>query len=77
MFRQLSSRLLVRLSASFGFSLFSTDVTQAYLESSENLVRDVYIMSTKELLLAPGKMLKLLRPLYGLADSGDYWGRTP
>jgi Reverse transcriptase (RNA-dependent DNA polymerase) len=74
--RQQSSRLLVGLSASFGFSLFSTDVTQAYLQSSENLVRDFYIKSTKELSLAPGQMLKLLRPLYGLADRGDYLKRT-
>jgi hypothetical protein len=25
--------------------------------------------------MEPGKMLKLLRPIYGLADKGAYWGR--
>jgi Reverse transcriptase (RNA-dependent DNA polymerase) len=74
--RKHSSRLLVGLAASFGFSLFSTDVTQAYWQSSENILRYVYVKPTKEFILEPGKILKLLRPLYGLADSGDYWGRT-
>jgi hypothetical protein len=26
--------------------------------------------------MGPGQLLKLNRPLHGLADSGDYWGRT-
>jgi Reverse transcriptase (RNA-dependent DNA polymerase) len=73
--RQHSSRLLVGLAASFGFRLFSTDVTQAYLQSSENILKDVYVKPTKEFVLEPGKILKLRRPLYGLADSGDYWGK--
>ena len=29
-----------------------------------------------EFKLSPNRLLKLLNPLYGLADSGDYWGRT-
>jgi Reverse transcriptase (RNA-dependent DNA polymerase) len=74
--RQHSSRLLVGLAASFGFRFFSTDVTQDYLQSSENILRDVYVKPTKEFVLEPGKILKLLPPLYGLSDSGDYWGRT-
>jgi Reverse transcriptase (RNA-dependent DNA polymerase) len=74
--RQHFSRVLVGLAAIFGFNLFSTDVTQAYLQSAEKLLRDVYIKPTKELSMEPGQLLKLLRPLYGLADSGDYWGRT-
>jgi hypothetical protein len=32
--KQYSSRILVGLAANFGFRLFSTDVTQAYLQSS-------------------------------------------
>jgi Reverse transcriptase (RNA-dependent DNA polymerase) len=56
--------------------LSSTDVTQAYLQCAEKLLRDVYIKPTKEFSMGPGQLLKLLRPLYGLADSGDYWGRT-
>jgi Reverse transcriptase (RNA-dependent DNA polymerase) len=74
--RQHSSRALVGFALILVFNLFSTDVTQAYLQSAENLRRDLYIKPTKEFSIAPGQLLKLLRPLYGLADSGDYWGRT-
>ena len=74
--RQISTRILVGLAAIFGFRLFSTDVTQAYLQSSSDLMREVYIKPGKEFNLRPNEILKLLRPLYGLADSGDYWGAT-
>jgi Reverse transcriptase (RNA-dependent DNA polymerase) len=74
--RQHSSRVLVGLAAIFGVNLFSTDVTQAYLQSAEKLLRDVYIKPMREFSMGPGQLLKLLWPLYGLADSGDYWGRT-
>ena len=74
--RQYSTRILVGLAAIFGFRLFSTDVTQAYLQSAEKLMRDVYVKPNGEFELAPNQLLKLLKPLYGLADSGDYWGQT-
>ena len=74
--RQFSIKLLVGIAALFGFRLFSTDVTQAYLQSSEELSRDVYVKPSPEFNLDSNQLLKLLQPLYGLADSGDYWGRT-
>lgn len=74
--RQYSVKILVELASSLGFQIFSTDVTQAYLQSSESLQRDIYIRPPPELSLKPDKVLKLLKPLYGLAESGDYWGRT-
>ena len=71
-----SVRLLIGLASVLGFRLFSTDATQAYLQSADRLMRDVYLIPSKESGLAPDKLLKLLKPLYGLADSGDYWGKT-
>jgi hypothetical protein len=39
-------------------------------------MRDVYIKPSAEFELNANQVLKLLRPLYGLADSGDYCGST-
>lgn len=64
------------LSGVIGFQLCSKDNCQAYLESAEKLLRDVYINPGKEVDLQPNQILKLLRPLYGLSDSDDYWGAT-
>jgi hypothetical protein len=33
-------------------------------------------MAPKELHLAPNRMLRLVKPLYGLTDSGDIWYET-
>jgi Reverse transcriptase (RNA-dependent DNA polymerase) len=74
--KQQSTKLLIGLAAIFGYRILSTDVTQAYLQSAELLMRDVYIKPSAEFELNASQVLKLLRPLYGLADSGDYWGST-
>jgi hypothetical protein len=52
----------------------SITVTQSYFQSAEPLIRDVYIKPSTEFELDASQVLKLLRPLYGLADSGDNWG---
>lgn len=62
--------------AIFSFRLWSQDVTQTYLQSAGKFLRDVYVKPPKELQLAPNQLLKLIQPLYGLTDDGDYWDAT-
>lgn len=37
---------------------------------------DVYVKEPDELQLQPEELLKLLKPLYGMSDSGNYWNHT-
>lgn len=39
-------------------------------------MRDVYIKPSKEFHLERGQLLQLLKHLYDLSDSGDYWHVT-
>jgi Reverse transcriptase (RNA-dependent DNA polymerase) len=63
------------LAAILGFNVWSYDVRQAYLQAATPLLRDVYVQ-TDALSLKKGELLRLLKPPYGLSDSGDYWART-
>lgn len=72
-----SVRLLLAMAAIFGFDTWNADITQAYLQSTEPLARDIYIARpVTEFELDRGQCLKLLRPLYGLCDAGDLWHAT-
>lgn len=46
------------------------------MQSADRLMRDVYIQPTKEFRLPSNHSLKLLKPVYGLSDSRDYWHST-
>lgn len=39
-------------------------------------MRQVYLKGEPEFKLADDQLLEIIRPLYGLADSGDYWHGT-
>jgi transposase InsO family protein len=73
--KQQSIRILLALASIFGFDLWSSDVNQAYLQSAAELQRDIFIQP-EELALGPNELIKLVLPLYGITEGGDYWGET-
>jgi Reverse transcriptase (RNA-dependent DNA polymerase) len=69
-------RLIFALASIFDFKFWTQDVTQAYFQSAGTPARKVFIEKpASELELCPNQALQLLRPLYGLADSGEFWYR--
>lgn len=78
--RQTSSKIMVSASVILGFDIRLLDITQAYLQSKDKLSRDIFIRPRKDDLKYFGfddeMILKLNKPLYGMCDSGDYWGAT-
>ena len=78
--RQSSVKIVVSTSAVMNFRIFSHDVTQAYLQSDDELSREIYLRPRKEDLKFFGiqdrQLLRLKRALYGVTDAGDYWGVT-
>lgn len=67
---------MVAIACVFRMQLWGFGVTQAYLQSDTKLARDIYIEAPMELQLEEGKLLRLVKGLYGLTDSGDSWNRT-
>lgn len=74
--RQHVIKMLVGIAAIFLFRIFSAYVTQAYLQISKKLHRDVFIKLTAEFNLHSDELFKILKPLHGLSESVAYWGVT-
>lgn len=79
--KQSSVRMHVAIATIFGFRLWSQDVSQAYLQSAEKLMSEVYVRPYKRdaeihFRLNENKLVRMLKPLYGLAESGAYWHVT-
>ena len=59
------------------FHIWVVDVKLSYLQSDKQLIRKMFITNpAPELELSPEECLELLKPIYGLVDSGDEWNQT-
>lgn len=59
--------MLLAFSRLLNFDLWTSDVSQAYLQSSERLERDIYIHTpVPEFEMNPSQCLLLLKSLYGI-----------
>lgn len=78
--RASSIRVILFVAAILGFRLFSHDVAQAYLQIKYRMTQAVYITPKpcdRPLFgLSDREVLKLVMPLYGICNAGDYWGIT-
>lgn len=68
-----SIRLLISAAASQGMSARARDVTQACAQSLEDSLRDARLKPPKELEIGEGKVIKLIKPAPGIAESDAYW----
>jgi hypothetical protein len=66
--------LILALSSVFGFDLWSSDFNQAYLQSAEQLQRDIFIYPDK-LIAAPKNYYNLYYTIR-YTESGGYWVKT-
>ena len=71
-----SLRLCFSIAASLGWSTWTYDVTQAYLQSEVPFGRQVYLKPPPYLKVGTHTLFKLKKAIYGLSDAGDDWGRT-
>ena len=80
--QRVSQRLLAAiapgLDVMLGITIELRDVTQAYPQSKTLLQRDVFARLPKELVhrYPPNTIMKVILPLYGLAESGVHWWTT-
>ena len=58
------------------FRLFSRDISQAYLQSKTAIQRDIFVRPPVEMDLPAGKLLRVDRALYGIAEAGMHWFET-
>jgi hypothetical protein len=80
--QKMSQRLILALGAtlikSYGMQCELRDITQAYTQSTDKLLRTLYAKPPKDIahLFPPNSVLRVVKSLYGIAESGLYWFKT-
>ena len=70
-----SLRILRALATILGMDLTTCDCIQGYVQSKLPLLQKVFVRPD-ELQLSADELVQLVKPLYGLSDSGDYFHET-
>ena len=74
---RMGQRMLVATASLYPHhSSYVRDISQAYIQSSTTLERDVYLKPPPEMNLAEDELLLALKPLYGIPESGMHWFMT-
>lgn len=71
-----SMRLLVLLGAAYKFEIWTRDVTQACIQSTEDLLRDVHLKPPAGMGAPESKGIKVVKPHYGITEAGTCWWET-
>ena len=71
-----STRLLLSTAASMDWEVRTRDISQAFVSSEYDLLREVYIVPPKEANRPKDELWRLLKPLYGLPESSLLWYST-
>lgn len=66
---------ILALATILGFEVWSLDVKHAYLQSAPKLRREIFTRP-ESAELEKNELLQVVRPLYVLRDSSDYWYET-
>ena len=71
-----SIRIMLCIPTRLNLRVYLRDISQAYVSSEAKLLREIYIIPPKELKLDSDILWKVIRPLYGLPESGVIWFET-
>lgn len=75
--QRVSQRILLSISVSLkNHNLYLRDITQAYVQSRTQLIRDFYIRPPVEMGLDKNTLLKVIKPLHAMAEAGNHWFST-
>ena len=70
-----SQRIIVCLSMLLPMKLYTRDISQAYVQSTTNLARQLFVKPPKDVNLGDN-ILQVVRPLYGVPEAGTHWFKT-
>lgn len=71
---KLGQRILFALAACFPeLAVYLRDITQAYIQAKSSLERTIYLEPVPEMGLSEDEVILVLKPLYGIPESGLHW----